>query len=144
MKKIFRHWKIIYLICCALYTGWMIHAGRNEFDRINGQNHRLKIELEPARIRQAAFEELLADCRKTLQQHTGYHQEICPDPAPDEVEARASLIAEQRERARQRGLVKLVLFYLGFVVIFLLAPMVLLYMIIVGVILLKKHIRFVS
>jgi hypothetical protein len=144
MKKIFRHWKIIYLICCLLYTGWMIHAGRNEFDRINGQYRRLKIQLEPARIKQAAFEELLADCRRTLQEHVDYHQEVCSDPAPREVEARANLVAEQREQARQRGLVKLVLFYLGFVVIFLLAPMILVYMIIVGAILLKKHIRFVS
>jgi hypothetical protein len=144
MKKIFRHWKIIYLVCCLIFTGWMIHAGHNEFDRINGQYHRLRLLVEPARIKEAAIEDLIADCQKILQQHSGYHEDDCADPKPQDVKAKVNLIKEERNRARQRGLVKLVLFYVGFVTIFLLAPMILVYLFIAAILLLKKHIRFVS
>lgn len=143
MKKIFRHWKIIYLVCCLVFTGWMIHAGRNEFDRINGQYRRLKVQIEPVRIKEAAIEDLIADCQKILQQHSGYQEGDCSDPNPLDVKARVNFIKEERNRARQRGLIKLTLFYVGFVIIFLLAPMILVYLLIVAVILLYKNVKFV-
>jgi hypothetical protein len=143
MKKIFRHWKIIYLVCCLVFTGWIIHAGRNEFDRVNGQYQRLKAQSEPASIREAVLEDLIADCQKILQHRAGYHEDDCSDPDPQDVEARVNLIEEMRDRDKQRGLIKLVLFYIGFVTIFLLIPMILVYLLIMALLLLYKNIKFV-
>lgn len=143
MKKIFRHWKIFYAICCLVYIGWMIHVGGNEFDRINGQYRRLVKQLEPDRIRTAAMEELAFECRKNLQQRVSPQEPDCSSPDPLVLEARVQAVAERHVRARERGLIKLVLFYTGFVVIFLLAPIILIYLLIAAIILLYKNIKFV-
>lgn len=143
MKKIFRHWKIIYVISCLVYIGWMIHVGGNEFDRINGQYRRLVKQLEPERIRTAALEELASECRKDSRQLIGRGEVDCTTWKPSVVEARMQAIAERQLLAKQRGTIKLVLFYTGFVVIFLLAPVILLYLLIAAGILLYKNIKIV-
>lgn len=143
MKKIFRHWKIIYVISCLVYVSWMIHVGGNEFDRINGQYRRLAKQLEPARIRTAALEELVSECRKDSRQLIGQGEVDCTSWKPAVVKARMQVIAERQLLAKQRGTIKLVLFYTGFVVIFLLAPVILLYLLIAAGILLYKNIKIV-
>ena len=143
MKKIFGHWKIIYAICCLVYIGWMIHVGGNEFDRINGQYRRLVKQLKPDRIRTAAMEELAFECRKNLQQRISPQEPDCSSREPPVLEARLQAVTERHVRARERGLIKLVLFYTGFVVIFLLAPVILIYLLIAAFILLYKNIKFV-
>jgi len=62
--KIFRRWKIIYAVCCLVYIGWVIHVGDNEFDRINSQYRRLVSQLDAGRIRTAAIDELITECRR--------------------------------------------------------------------------------
>ena len=142
MKKIFRHWKIIYAVCCLVYMGWMVHVGGNEFDRINGQYRMLVKQLEPDRIRGAALEEMAGECMKSRSRN-GRDEESCSSWEPSLVEARIKSVAERRLKAKQRGFIKNVLFYSGFVLIFLLAPVVLTYLLIVGIILLKKNIKIV-
>jgi len=143
MKKLFRHWKIIYAICCLVYIGWMIHVGGNEFDRINGQYRRLVKQLEPDRVRTAALEELALECRKNLQQRVRPEEPDCSSWEPPVLEARVQAVAERHVRDRERGLIKLSLFYTGFMVIFLLAPIILIYLLIAAIILLYKNIKFV-
>lgn len=143
MKKIFRHWKIIYAVCCLVFIGWMIHVGGNEFDRINGQYRRLVRQLEPSLIRSAAVAELAAECRSEPRQRTGLEEDDCSTWASQVVEARMKEVAERHLLAKQRGTVKLVLFYTGFVVIFLLGPVFLPYLLIVAAILLYKNIKIV-
>jgi len=143
MKKIFRHWKIIYAVCCLVFIGWIIHVGGNEFDRINGQYRRLVRQLEPGLIRSAALAELAAECRSKPRQRTGLEEDDCSTWASQVVEARMKQVAERHLLAKQRGTVKLVLFYTGFVVIFLLGPVILLYLLIVAAILLYKNIKIV-
>jgi len=143
MKKIFRHWKIIYAVCCLIYVGWMIHAGANEFDRINGQYRRLKARLEPDIIRTVAYEELSEECRKAVREKIIVAENACNSWKPEVVAARALVVEERFITAKQRGTVKLVLFYAGFVIIFLLAPIILLYLLIAAIILLYKNIKIV-
>jgi len=128
MKKIFRHWKIVYAVCCLIYAGWMIHVGTNEFDRINGQYRRLVEQLEPDRVRKVALEELAFECRKKLQQRADREEADCSSWEPLVLAARTQTVAERHIRAKERGFIKLVLFYTGFVVIFLLAPIILIYL----------------
>ena len=143
MKKI-QLWKIIYALCCLVYMGWTINVGTNEFDRINGQYRRIIQQLEPDRIKTAAVEELTEECRRVSKWQTGLKVEDCYNWPPvllkkTEIELEARLL-----RAKERAIIKMVLFYTGFVLIFLLAPPILLYLLIIGIIKLKNNIKIVS
>jgi hypothetical protein len=143
MKKIFLHWKIIYAVCCIVYMGWVIHVGGNEFDRINSQYRRLNVQLEGDRIKTGTLEELAAECRREARDRLDLQDDGCSTWPPPVVEARTKQIVERRVRARERGFVKLVLFYTGFVLIFLLAPPLFIYLLLVGAIKLYKSIKIV-
>jgi hypothetical protein len=143
MKKI-QLWKIIFALCCLVYMGWTINVGTNEFDRINGQYRRIIQQLEPDRIKTAAIEELTEECRRLSKWQTGLKVEDCYNWPPallkkTEIEIEARLL-----RAKERAIIKMVLFYTGFVLIFLLAPPILLYLLIIGIIKLKNNIKIVS
>jgi hypothetical protein len=141
--KIFQKWRIIYAVCCLVYMGWIIHVGANEFDRINGQYRRLVEELDAGHIRTGALEELSAECRTESRRRTSLEEDGCLSWPSSVVEAKAGVIEERRIRAKNRGAIKLVLFYTGFVVIFLLAPPILVYLLIIGIITLYKTIKIV-
>ena len=143
MKKI-QLWKIIYALCCLVYMGWTINVGTNEFDRINGQYRWIIQQLEPDRIKIAAVGELTEGCRRESKWQTGLKVEDCYNwPSvllkKTEIEIEARLL-----RAKERAIIKMVLFYTGFVLIFLLAPPILLYLLIIGIIKLKNNIKIVS
>jgi hypothetical protein len=142
MKKL-RKWQIIYALCCLVYMGWVMHVGTNEFDRINGQYRRLVAQLDAGLIRTGALEELSAECRKNPGRRTGPEEEACLSWPSPVVEAKARDLEVRRIRARERGAIKLVLFYTGFVFIFLLAPPVLIYLLLIGIITLYKNIKIV-
>jgi hypothetical protein len=142
MKK-FRHWRIIYAVCSLVYIGWVIHVGTNEFDRINSQYRRLVEQLDAGRIRTAALEELIAECRRESKGRLGLDEDACFTWPPTVVEARGKTIKERQIRAKERGTIKLVLFYAGFVIIFLLGPPLLIYLLIVGFLKLYKTIKIV-
>ena len=143
MKKFFRHWKIIYAVCSLVYMGWVINVGSNEFDRINGQYRRLVAQLDAGRIKSGALEELTAECRRRSPKSFGLEEDACLSFPPQVVAARGKAIEERRIRAREQGTIKLILFYAGFVVIFLLAPPTLIYLLIAGVISLYKNVKIV-
>jgi len=143
MKKIFRHWKIFYLICSLVYIGWVIHVGGNEFDRINSQYRTLAKQLEPERIKAVALEELAAACRKASREQDYPETAGCSDWPPAAVAAKSREVEERQLQARKRGLTKVILFYTGFVVIFLVTPVILLYLLIVGILILYRNIRIV-
>ena len=141
--KIIRQWKIIYAVCFLVYLGWMINVGDNEFDRINSQYRRIVDQLDAGRIKTAALEELITECRRKSEVQADLEEEACFSWPPLVVEARGKEIEERLIRARERGIIKVVLFYTGFVFIFLLAPPILLYLLIIGIIKLYKNIKFV-
>ena len=142
MKKI-RLWKIIYAVCCLIYMGWTINVGTNEFDRINNQYRVILDRLDQNRIRTKALEELADECRKESKMRLGLEKDACLSWPPAVVEARGQKIEERLLRVRDRGRIKLVLFYAGFVLIFLLAPPSLIYLLIIGIIKLKENIKIV-
>jgi hypothetical protein len=143
MKTIFRHWKIIYVVCALAFMSWVLHVGTNEFDRINSQYRRLGAQLDAGRIKSGALEELTSECRRKSGGSAGLEEHACLSFPPQALEAREKAITEHRKRAKEKGTIKLVLFYTGFVVIFLLAPPALIYLLLAGVIALYKNIKFV-
>lgn len=143
MKKIFRHWKILYTVCSIIYISWVIHVGGNEFDRVNSQYNRLERQLEPDRIMAATMAELATECRRELSRQLKPPEDVCTDWASAAVEAKRAEIVQRRIEARERGIIKMVLFYTGFVVIFLLGPVLLVYLLILAIITLYKNITIV-
>jgi len=142
MKK-FSKWKIIYALCCLIYVGWVINVGGNEFDRINSQYRKLVEQLDSGRIRTAALEELTVECRRRSKHRADLEEDVCSSWPLAVVEAKEKEVEELWLRARERGIIKVVLFYTGFVLIFLLAPPILIYLIIVGIIKIYSSIKFV-
>jgi len=142
--KIFRRWKIIYAVCCLVYIGWVIHVGGNEFDRINSQYRRLVHPLDEDRIRAVAVEELVTECRRAATDRLDTQEDSCSSWPPTVVEARGKAIEERLIRAKERGTIKLVLFYAGFVLIFLLGPPFIIYLLLVGAIKVWKSIKIVK
>jgi hypothetical protein len=142
MKKP-RTWQIIYAVCCLVYMGWVIDVGTSEFDRINSQYRRLGDRLDPGRLRDEALEELSAECRRESRRHTGQKEDACLSWPSHVVEAKAKEIEKIRTRDKERGTIKLVMFYAGFVVIFLLGPPILIYLLLIGIITLYKNIKIV-
>jgi hypothetical protein len=123
--------------------GWTINVGTNEFDRINGQYRRIIHQLEPGRIKTAAVEELTEECRRVSKWQTGLKVEDCYYWPPSLVEKTEKEIEKRLLRAKERGIIKVVLFYTVFVLIFLLSPPTLIYLLILGIIKLKKTIKIV-
>ena len=142
MKNI-RLWKIIYILCCLVYMGWTINVGTNEFDRINGQYRTIVKQLEPDRIKTAAVEELTEECHRVSKWQTGLKKEDCDHWPPTLLDKTEKEIGERLLRAKERGIIKLVLFYTRYVLIFLLTPPILIYLLILGFIKLKKNIQIV-
>jgi hypothetical protein len=142
-EKIFRHWKILYAVCCLVYTGWMIQVADVEFYRINSQYRQLKAQLHPDRVRQDALEELIRECYQKNMVGGSYEMIDC-STFPDRIlEDKIAAVEKRYLEAKQRGTVKATLFYTGFVLIFLLAPMILGYLLIAAIILLYKNIKIV-
>ncbi len=143
MKKIFRHWKSIYLVCCLVYVGWVMHVGQAEFSKVNRQYRVLVSRLEPDLIRTAALEELGAECRRELRQRGILQEDGCAGWSAEVVAAKSTTVADRMEQDRERGLLKVILFYSTFVVIFLLLPPLFLYLFILAIVTLCKNIQLV-
>ena len=142
MKRI-RPWQIIYAICCLAYMGWTINVGTNEFDRINSQYRAILDRLEQGSIKNKALEELTSECKKESELQAGRKENACLTWPSAVVETKEKEIQKHLLRVRDRGRIKLVLFYAGFVLIFLIAPPVLVYLLIIGIIKLKENIKIV-
>jgi hypothetical protein len=143
MKK-FRKWRIIYWVCCFVYLGWIINLGTNEYDRINSQYRRIANQLDAGRIRTTALEELGTEWFRKSMVRPGLKEDACFSWPPAMVEAREKKIEERLGKAKKQAAIKLVLFYMIFVILFLLAPPLLIYLLIVGVIRVFSSIKFVK
>ncbi|MFO7605566.1 MAG: hypothetical protein R6W72_04615 [Desulfurivibrionaceae bacterium] len=132
MKK-WRRWQLLYALCSLVYMGWMINVSAFEFDRINGQYRRIAGQLDDDRLRKAALAELNRECSESAARNAGDETE-CSSWPPARVEAAEGQLEERLTRARARAAVKLALFYAVFAVFFLLAPPLLIYLLIVGII----------
>ena len=143
MKKIFRYWKSLYLVCCLVYVGWVLYVGQSEFHKVNRQYQALVNQLQSGRIRTVALDELAAECRRDLWERNILEEDACSTWLPEVVNAKRNTVEERLQQARERGFLKVVLFYTSFVVIFLLIPPLLIYLCIFGIVMLCKNIQIV-
>jgi hypothetical protein len=143
MKKTFPHWKTVYLLCSLLYMGWVITVGDTEFNRINNQYQRLAAALDAGRITAAAVQELASECREKNGVEAGNDADRCASWPPAVVQARARKVEARLLQTKKRGLTKVVMFYTGFAVLFLLGPPLFLYLVLAGGIRIYKSVTFV-
>lgn len=143
MKKIFRHWKPIYLLCSLLYMGWVLSVGGTEFERINSQYRQLTAALNDGRITAAVVQEMVSECRENFGIDPGNGPDRCTSWPPALVETRAKQVKARLLQAKKRGFAKVVMFYVGFAVLFLLGPPLFFYLVIAGGIRIFKSVKFV-
>ena len=144
MKKVLLHWKSIYMVCCLVYLGWMIQVSQSEFNKINRQYRVLVNQLEQDRIRNVALDELAVECRSELWEQNTVKEDACSAWSPEVIEAKSNKVKERMEQARERGFLKVVLFYSSFVIFFLLIPPLFIFLFILGIIALCKNIKIVK
>jgi hypothetical protein len=120
-------WRLGYVICCLIYAVWVIHLSVNDFDRIHRQYRETGARLAPSRSREIARQELIADCREEQVQLGRFEDEKCLTVLPADLEQKEKTVVKGLIDERHRALRKLIVFYATFVVIFLLAPPLLLY-----------------
>jgi hypothetical protein len=163
MKNTGKHraWRLLYAICCLIYVGWVTSLSSHDFDRILREYRRIGRQMESGRIQAAARQELIDECRRQSDMErggknfaangrrgglTGHGAPVdleCRSWPPEAVEAKMVQVSERLQERRHRVVRKLLLFSLLFAVIFLFVPPAFIYLLIVGIIKLFRHIRFV-
>ena len=123
--------------------GWTINVGTTEFDRINSQYRRLVEQLKGENIRAVALEVLTTECRMKSKMGGIREENNCLSWPQQVVAVREKAVEKRFLEARERGKIKLVLFYTGFVIIFLLGPPFLIYLLIIGILKLKENIKII-
>jgi hypothetical protein len=129
-------WRLGYGVCCLFYVAWVVHLSPNNFDMVHGEYRRIEARLQPERIEELALKELVDKCRKEAgrsnrHQHTSGDQ-VAADPCLSwpvaALEKRQKVVAERLVDERRGAVRKLLVFYLGFGIIFLILPPVILYL----------------
>ena len=131
------------MICSLVYIGWIIHVGSNEISRINGQYRRIVARLDADRIESTALEELISECRRESKVSPGHKERDCLSWPQGVIEAKGKEIEKRLLRIKKRGIIKVVLFYAGFVIIFLLGPPLFIYLLLAGMIKLYRSIKII-
>jgi len=133
-----RDWRIGYAIFCLFYVVWVIYLSLNNFDMVHTRYRLAEERLQPEQIGEIARQELVEKCRKEAKRNDRLRppeDEVSPAPAEDCLSWPAAVLEEQQKVVKERLVVeksrtarKLVLFYVSFLVIFLLLPLIVLYL----------------
>jgi len=141
-----RFWLLLYAVCCLIYVGWVTYLGSFDFNRVLREYRRAVDQMEAGRIRSAAWQELVAECRKSYEMQSGIPnraengaqaividegvpaEQDCFDWLSPQLVTREAEIRESRLDRQKRAGWKLLLFSLFFVVIFLIFPPALVYL----------------
>ena len=149
------NWRIIYVVCCLVYMGWVVYLSLNNFGMVHKQYRLAQERLQPVRIEEIALQDLVDKCRKKLkrsgrlQQGDGDSTSVSSeDPClsfPAAVLAkREKTVKERLVEEKSRVSRKLVWFYITFGVVFLILPMAFVYLLVSFFIWLYRNIKFVE
>jgi len=147
-------WRTGYAICSLIYMVWVGYLSLNNFDMVHREYRRVAKNMQPARVREIARQELVDQCRKdsitaAFSETSGPPPgTITEDPClswPEAVVAEREKIVNTRlvkEQLRVRQ--KLVWFYITFGFFFMILPPVFLYMVLSLFIWLVRNTKFVE
>lgn len=120
-------WRIGYLICCLIYAGWVVHLSANDFEKVHLQYRETGARLAPAQSRKIARQALITACRGKQELLGHIENQKCLAVSPADLAQKEKVVVKRLRGERHRALRKLIVFSATFVVIFLLAPPLLVY-----------------
>ena len=129
-------WRFGYGCCCLVYLVWVVQLSHNNFEMVQCDYRRAEAGLQPMRIKALALKELVAKCRKESKRieplRQSRDQAVAADPCliwPEAVlDRQQEVVVKRLVDVRHGAISKLVVFYVGFGVIFLILPPVILYL----------------
>lgn len=145
-------WRAIFAAFCLLYTAWVVFLGLGNFAKVHGEYRRVRESQQPTRIERIALQELVGECRRAEERagRGGANdvpiaaEEDCRSFPPPVLEARKKNIAVNLQAEEKRFLRKLVVFYAGFGLFFVVLPLGLLYLLLSFLVWLFKDMKFVK
>ena len=143
-----------FAVCCLAYVAWVVYLGLKKFDMVHSDYRRAGERLQPERIREIALQELVDQCRREskrsdrLRSAADESFTAAEDPClswPENVlEERQKTVAKRLLGEKNRSGLKLVLFYVFFVVVFLVLPLGMMYGLLSFLIWLRRNLQFVK
>ena len=148
------NWQIGYAVFCLVYVAWVVYLSLDNFDMVHGDYRRAGEQLQPPRIRELAIRELVAQCRReeksssrlrpTGERASAAAEDPCLSWPAAVVAEREKTVTEHLTITRSRFLRKLVVFYITFGIVFLIMPLVLLYLLLTFTIWIFRNLKFVD
>jgi len=142
-----------FAVCCLVYVVWVVYLGLNNFGMVHSDYRRAGERLQPERIREIAFQELVDQCRREskrlgrprsaeVESVTGA-EDPCLSWPENVLEERQKTVAKRLLDEKSRSGRKLVLFYVFFGIVFLILPVVSIYLLLSFFIWLWRNLQFV-
>jgi hypothetical protein len=142
-----------YGVACLVYGVWIVYLGLNNFGMVHDGYRHAGAQLRPERIRKAALRELVEECREAA----AASGRSWPDGefyagADDPCLSWPAAVLEERQKIVKKRLLgeqgcawrKLMLFYLFFGIVFLVLPMVTLYLVLAFFLWLRRNLRIIK
>jgi len=143
-REIGRRWRIGYAVCCLIYVAWVILLGVNDFQKVHRQYRQTGERLEPARVREITRRELIDECREAAVRAGNFNDEGCLAVPSAILNERQRTVDDRLIDERNRAGRKLLLFYVFFVSLFLVAPPLVFYWLLVLFIRAVSKVRIVK
>lgn len=141
------NWRIGYAVFCLAFVVWVVYLSLNNFEMVHSDYRWAGEQLQPAKVKEIAIQELIKQCRKESKRM------VRPSATTgDTCLSWPTIVLEERQKAVEKRLVgeqgqaktKLVLFYIFFGVIFIILPLVIVYLLLSFFIWIYRNITFVK
>jgi len=150
-------WRIGYAAFCLLYAAWVIYLGLDNFDKVHSEYRWASEQLQPARIRETALQELAEQCRREARKDSkrsdryrkgagmlsAAEEDACLSWPEAELTKQEKKVGERLDEKAGRLKRKLIVFYITFASIFLVLPMVFLYLLLAFLVWLFRGVKII-
>lgn len=137
-----RIFRALYLVAAVFYALVILFWGRHDMGRIHREYRQQGERLASGYALEQAGQEVTAGCSQAVGGEGAVGYGDCLRAATPVVQKRAAVIAGQLVEARHQALKKLALFYLLVIVFLIIAPVSLLYVILVSLFYLLSNLRY--
>ncbi|HHO49041.1 MAG TPA: hypothetical protein ENN06_11420 [Desulfobacteraceae bacterium] len=141
-----------YAVVCLVYGVWIVYLGLDNFSMVHDGYHQAGAQLHPEQVGKAALRELVEECREEAAAPghpgpDGESYEFLDDPCllqpAAAVEERQKIVKKRLLGEQGRAWRKLMLFYLSFGIVFLVLPMLTLYLALAFFLWLWRNLRII-
>lgn len=143
-----------YGVFCLAYAVWVVYLSLNNFDMVHDGYRQAGERLQPERISEIAFDELVDQCRREAKRADKLRavetesflgkEDACLSWPAAVLEERRQAVEKRLRSEWGRAWRKLMLFYLFFGIVFLILPMLTLYLVLAFLLWLRRNLRIVK